>query len=63
MPFWYMVKQDNYDKALNDDSLLSIDNDFDPEKNIEVVHFELLSRLVEYKDIVIRYIQRNRNVL
>ena len=57
MPFWYDWDKDFYNKQLNDDSMLSIDDKYDPEKDIEVEHFIMISRLLNYKENIIRFIE------
>lgn len=60
MPFWYDWEPNKYNNQLNDDSMLSIDDQYDPEKDIEVVHFITISRLLNYKENFARYLRMNK---
>ena len=43
--------------------MLSIDDKYDPEEGIEVKHFVMISRLVNYKDIFVRFLRKNKSSL
>ena len=59
MPFWFHDQAEKLHLELDEDSLLSIDAAYDPEKNIELKYFEEISRIVEYKDIMMRYFKKS----
>lgn len=61
MPFWYDWKPDNYNEVLNEDDMLSIDDDYDPEKGIDLAYFVLISRLIPFKENVLKFIELNKN--
>lgn len=63
MPFWYDWDPKHFKEKLNDDSMLSIDDEYDPEVGIELNHFVLISRLVKYKENFIKYLQMNKSSL
>ena len=36
MPFWFLRDKEKYLQILDDDSFLSVDSNYDPEKNIQI---------------------------
>jgi hypothetical protein len=44
---------------MDENSLLSIDVDYDPEAAIELEYFERISRIVDYKDIILLYMRKS----
>ena len=44
---------------LDDDSFLSIDSNYDPEEHIILKYYEEISRIIDYKFMFERYLQRN----
>jgi len=59
MPFWYDFEPDKYQKELDLDSNLSIDDNYDPESAVKIEHFETISRLIDYKDNLIRFMKNS----
>jgi hypothetical protein len=45
------------------DDCLSIDDNYDPESHIDVKYFEDISRVLDYKDILMRFVNRNKNAV
>jgi len=41
--------------------MLSIDDDHDPEKGIDMTYFVLISRLLPFKESIVKYIESNKN--
>ena len=60
MPFWYELEQERVNEVLDENSNLSVDYEHDPEAHIELDHFELISRILDYKDLVKRYMTGSR---
>jgi len=61
MPFWYDWAPDTYKEVLNEDDMLSIDDDHDPERGIEMTYFVLISRLLNFKESIMKFIELNKN--
>ncbi len=49
MPWWYEADKNLYKEVLDDDPYMSIDDDYDPEAGIEIKHFIIISRILNYK--------------
>ena len=43
---------------LNEDSNLSIDDDYDPEAGIDIEYFEEISRILDYKEAVVYFMKK-----
>lgn len=50
MPFWYDWQKETYNEELNDNSMLSIDDKYDPEEGIEIKNFVIISRMLPYQE-------------
>ena len=60
MPFWFLRDKEKYLEILDDDSFLSVDSNYDPEKNIQIKYYEEISRILDYKFMFSRYLERNK---
>ena len=56
MPFWFLRDKEKYLEILDDDSFLSVDSNYDPEKNIQIKYYEEISRILDYKFMFTRYV-------
>ena len=63
MPYWFDSNKEKYLSMLNDNSNLSIDDSYDPESHIHIEHFEAISRVLDYKDIVYRFMQNHKMII
>ena len=45
---------------LDDNSMMSIDEGYDPEKGIEIRFFEEISRMLDYKNVIFKFMVSNR---
>ena len=63
MPFWFDFEPNKFKEMLDQDSNMSIDDDWDPEANIYVKFFEEISRLLDFKDLLYRYMNLCPNSL
>ena len=41
---------------LDDNSFMTVMSEFDPEKDVFVKNFEMILRLLPYKDIIVKYL-------
>jgi len=60
MPYWFDQEPDVYIDKLNENSMMSIDQDYDPEKDIVIQNFEHISRALDYKPSLIKFLQQNK---
>lgn len=63
MPYWFDQNKEKYLRMLNDNSNLSIDDSYDPEAHIHLDHFETISRVLDYKDIVYRFMMNHKMII
>ena len=56
MPFWFDLNP-KIQEELDNDSMLSVDDHFDPESLIKLKYYEQLSRIYSYKGIVVPYMK------
>ena len=59
MPFWWQANKDKYQQLLDDNSMLSVDAEYDPEAGLEIVNMESISRIIDYKAILVRFMKRS----
>ena len=41
---------------LDQDSMMSIDENYDPEVDIDIANFEIISRMLNYKNVIFKYL-------
>ena len=58
MPFWFWDKKEEYTEILDDNSVMSIDDTYDPEKDIKLRYYEDLSRIAPYREIFARFMKK-----
>lgn len=63
MPFWFTQKKDEYHMELDNDDCLSIDDAYDPEAGIELKWFHEISRLIDFKEILISYMNKTKGTV
>ena len=56
MPFWFDMNP-KLQEELDNDSMMSVDDKFDPESLIKLKYYEHLARIVSYKGIVCPYMR------
>ena len=42
---------------------MSIDDNFDPEANIHLYYFPEITRILDHKEVIVRYMKRNSSAL
>ena len=58
MPFWFDLNP-HLQEELDDNSLMSVDDKYDPEAKIKLKYYEQLARIVSYKGIIIPYMKKS----
>lgn len=49
-----------YQNILDEDSMMSLDENYDPEVGIYITNFENISRMLDYKAVILKYMVGTR---
>ena len=63
MPYWFEEQAHELQHALDQDSNLSIDEDYDPEADYNIFYFEEISRALPHLSVLMKYLRRSQSSL